>query len=69
MIDGGIDVPEVGKRYGVKFDDCCVAGSFIATVVELLQEDEEAERYSTGVRFDNGVTLELINCCKFTEVE
>jgi len=47
---------EVGQRYRVTFDDCCVRGWFEGTFVELRYDTEERVRDNLDeVAFDNGV--------------
>jgi hypothetical protein len=48
-----------GKRYKVTWDDCCVQGSFEATVtaVNYDPDDSGPEPFLDSVTFGNGVTL------------
>lgn len=55
---------EVGRRYRVSFDDCCVAGSFEAGAL-LVKADNE---FVYVVNFDNGVKLTQLNGVEFQEI-
>lgn len=48
-----IDDVEIGKRYKISFDDCCVQGFFTASVLSI----EVIEDFVSSVTFDNGVTI------------
>lgn len=55
---------EVGKRYRVDLQDCCVEAQFTATVIEL-----EDEGYARGrMLFDNGVRLDYWSAVEFVYV-
>ena len=51
---------EIGGRYDVTWDDCCVAGRFTATVTakNYKPDPPEKEDFLESVAFDNGVTLD-----------
>ena len=55
------DIFQVGKKYKVIFNDCCVSGEFIATVTEVrrFEYDEKgnAPDEANSVTFDNSVVL------------
>ena len=46
---------EIGKKYQVVFEDCCVQGAFTATLLEK-QPKIEGDEYP-NLLFDNGVTI------------
>lgn len=45
--------PKVGERYEVALEDCCIEGSFVATVTAVVTD--YGPRH--GLLFDNGVRL------------
>ncbi len=49
----------VGTKYHVTWDDCCVAGSFEATLVTKNPADEIPgyPEWLNSATFDNGVTI------------
>ena len=53
------EAAEVGKRYRVSWDDCCVAGSFeaVLTAKNYVPDPPEAEPFLESVTFGNGVTF------------
>lgn len=57
--------PELGKRYRVSFQDCCVAGSFEARVVAMTADNDFVYR----VGFDNGVDLTEVGGVAFEPAE
>lgn len=61
----------VGRRYAVALADCCVAGTFTATLTEQEIDDGSAHPDDAGLvlslTFDNGVTLTEWNGATFTE--
>ena len=46
-----------GRRYTVTMDDCCIAGSFTAHLVEARHYTGVGSDLVEALRFDNGVTL------------
>ena len=56
-----LDVFKVGSKYRVVMSDCCVNGSFTATVTEArgfeYDANGNAPDEADSVTFDNGVTL------------
>lgn len=63
LVGMGEAMIDIGKRYHVKFDDCCVEGEFTAaiTAVNIYPEtnpDAEFDIYGVdSIEFDNGVAL------------
>lgn len=55
--------PRVGQRYRVTFQDCCVSGSFEATVSRVEADDE----FVYELAFDNGVVLTNTAAAKLEE--
>jgi hypothetical protein len=57
----GIDMEdaEVGKRYRVDWDDCCVQGSFEAVLEakNYVPDPPEPEPFLESLTFGNGVTI------------
>lgn len=51
---------EVGKKYKVTGNDCCIQASFTATVTEITYFTED-KSVVDAVKFDNGVTIEGTN--------
>lgn len=50
---------EEGRRYRVKWDDCCAAGSFEAVLERknYVPDPPEPEPFLESLTFDNGVTI------------
>jgi hypothetical protein len=50
---------EVGKRYRVDWDDCCVEGSFEAVLEakNYVPDPPEPEPFLESATFGNGVTI------------
>jgi len=50
---------EVGKRYRVDWDDCCVQGSFEAVLEakNYVPDPPEPEPFLESLTFGNGVTI------------
>lgn len=62
---GGDDL-EIGTRYAARFDDCCVGGSFTATLTEVLTiVDGDDLAYPVTLVFDNSVRLDEWNGVRF----
>jgi hypothetical protein len=58
-------IPEVGKRYKVRADDCCVLVCFTAVLMAINEEESE---YDKKFIFDNGVVLDCYtHSIKFEE--
>ena len=57
--------PELGGRYRVKMQDCCIAGTFEARVVAMTADNE----FVYAVGFDNGVNLTELNGVTFEPAE
>lgn len=53
-----------GALYRVSFDDCCVAGSFEAVLVEEKTWEEGNDKGTDELVFENGVTLSSLDCVK-----
>lgn len=53
----GMDSAEIGKRYLVKFSDCCVNGSFEAVLTNKVPVDDDNPDWIDVVAFDNGVVI------------
>lgn len=56
----------VGTRYDVAMEDCCVAGRFTAILTVKRYDDKEPD-FLAELVFDNGVHLTDDNAVKFTE--
>ena len=49
---------EVGKKYKVSFEDCCVSGWFTSVLIGI-EYNEDGKEYSPNItNWDNGVHLE-----------
>jgi hypothetical protein len=53
--------------YRVRFDDCCVAGSFTSKLVEITRDDEDD--WPDRLRFENRVVLDTFHGVEFTPKE
>jgi hypothetical protein len=58
---------EEGTSYRVRFDDCCVAGSFTSKLVEITRDDEDD--WPDRLRFENRVVLDTFHGVEFTPKE
>lgn len=53
----------IGKRYRIRFSDCCIEGSFEAVLTELVFKVPDVDKYGIfendieKVVFGNGVTI------------
>lgn len=60
--------PALNRTYEVSFADCCVSGSFIATLTEIKRDRWDRPIWT----FTNGVTITaeaVYNLVTFTEVK
>lgn len=57
-----------GQLYRVVFDDCCVAGSFVAVLGREDVWNQEGSRGTSVLTFENGVRLSNLDGVQLTKV-
>ena len=64
-----VDNIEVGERYHVQLEDCCVTGHFDARVAIIYYYDGGEGKEPEKVVFDNGVVLDTFYGVSFEPIE